>query len=193
MGLSSIHLGGSWEAIRIESDSGQSHMKIFGLGLSKTGTMSLTRALARLGYKAKHYPSIERIVSEAERYDALTDSPVSIFMEALDRLYPQAKFILTVRDEELWLESCRRHWLGRKPTTPGWRRVRQAIYGQEDFDGDSFRRVQKEHTARVRRYFDGRPDDLLILDICGGEGYELLCPFLGLPVLDEPFPHENRG
>jgi predicted SAM-dependent methyltransferase len=41
--------------------------------------------------------------------------------------------------------------------------------------------------------FEGRPDDLLIFNICGGEGYETLCPFLGLPILGEPFPHENRG
>ena len=27
--------------------------------------------------------------------------------------YPDAKFILTVRDEESWLKSCANHWLGR--------------------------------------------------------------------------------
>jgi len=193
MGLSGVHTGRSGEADPIEPDSGKGAMKIFGVGLSKTGTVSLTKALVRLGYRAKHYPPIGTIVSEAGRYDALTDSPVLVFLEALDRLYPQAKFILTVREEAAWLESCQRHWAGRKPRTADWELVRRAVYGIEGFDEAIFRRVRQEHTERVQRYFEGRPDDLLIFNICGGEGYETLCPFLGLPILGEPFPHENRG
>ena len=38
-----------------------------------------------------------------------------------------------------------------------------------------------------------RPDDLLVLDICGGRaGWEVLCPFLGVPVPNTPFPNANR-
>ena len=42
-------------------------------------------------------------------------------------------------------------------------------------------------------HFAGRPDDLLVLDVVGGEGWERLCPFLGLAPPDEPFPHFNPG
>ncbi len=34
-------------------------------------------------------------------------------------------------------------------------------------------------------------DKLLVLDICAGEGYEQLCPFLNRSLIDEPFPHRN--
>jgi len=35
-------------------------MKIFGIGLSKTGTSSLAHALEILGYKTRDYPGLER-------------------------------------------------------------------------------------------------------------------------------------
>ena len=167
--------------------------KVFGVGLSRTGTVSLTAALVALGYRAKHFPKALEVVLYAERYDALTDTPVCQYVETLDRLHPGAKFVLTVRDEEGWLDSCRRHWAGRKPTTPGWRWNRRAVYGIETFDPTVFLRVYREHTERITRYFAGRPGKFLVLNICGGEGYERLCPFLNLPARDEPFPRRNVG
>ena len=55
-------------------------------------------------------------------------------------------------------------------------------------------KVRIEETGRrVRAYFAGRPDDLLVLDVVGGEGWEKLCPFLGLEPPAEAFPHFNAG
>jgi Sulfotransferase domain len=42
------------------------------------------------------------------------------------------------------------------------------------------------------RYFENRPGKLLVIDICNGDGYEKLCPFLGLPTINEAFPKENH-
>jgi len=36
-----------------------------------------------------------------------------------------------------------------------------------------------------------RPDDLLVMDIPAGDGWEQLCAFLALPEPDAPFP--RRG
>jgi len=36
------------------------------------------------------------------------------------------------------------------------------------------------------------PHRLLVMDVTRGDGWDLLCPFLGLPIPSEPFPHENR-
>jgi SAM-dependent methyltransferase len=167
--------------------------KVFGVGLSKTGTVSLTTALAGLGFKAKHFPAALDILRVAEAYDALTDSSLCQYLEILDRLYPGAKFVLTVREEERWLDSCRRHWAGRKPRTPGWEWNRRVVYGVLEYNEVVFRRVYHEYNRRVLDYFDGRDDKLLVLNIAGGEGYEQLCPFLNLPVSDKPFPHRNAG
>ena len=37
-------------------------------------------------------------------------------------------------------------------------------------------------------YFSKREKDLLVLDICGGEGWEKLCKFLHVPVPNKKFP-----
>jgi len=167
--------------------------KVFGIGLSRTGTVSLNTALELLGYRSKHYPRPLQVVAMAERYDALTDTPVAPYVEVLDRLHPGAKFVLTVRDEGSWLDSCRRHWAGRKPKTEGWRWNRRAVYGIEGFNEAVFLRVYREHRERITRYFAGRPGKLLVLGVCSGEGYEKLCPFLNLPVRDGAFPRRNAG
>lgn len=170
-------------------------VKVFGVGLSKTGTVSLTAALKRLGYRAKHYPPLFQVIELSKEFDALTDTPVIVFMEALDRLWPDARFVLTVREEESWIDSLRRHY-AKKPVERimKWKLWnRRCVYGMNGFTEAHFRQVRAAHEARVKALFEGRRDKLLTLDVCGGEGYGTLCPFLGQRVLDEPFPHKNRG
>jgi hypothetical protein len=70
--------------------------------------------------------------------------------------------------------------------------LRAAVYGCYDYAPERFSRVYDEHVARVRRYFADRPGDLLELDICAGEKWERLAPFLGLPIPDGPFPHKGK-
>ena len=154
----------------------------------------MTVALQKLGYRAKHYPHLFKVVELAEQFDALTDSPVISYMELLDRFYPTAKFILTVRDTNEWLASCQQH-LAITPVEQikKWKLLnRRAIYGITHFDEQIFRKVYQAHEDRVRAYFARWPGKLLVMNICAGEGYEMLCPFLGLPIRQEEFPCENR-
>jgi hypothetical protein len=44
------------------------------------------------------------------------------------------------------------------------------------------------HEDNVKTYFQNRPESLLVTDICAGEGWETLCPFLVLDVPLQPFP-----
>lgn len=169
--------------------------KVFGIGLSKTGTVSLTAALTRLGYRCRHYPHLLRVIELAGQFDALTDSPVISYMELLDRFYPEARFILTVREINSWLASCERHF-AKKPlkSIAEWKLLnRRAVYGRVDFERETFLAVYRRHLVRVTNHFADRPGKLLIMDICSGDGYEQLCPFLGLPILTESFPYKNKG
>ena len=50
-----------------------------------------------------------------------------------------------------------------------------------------------KHNNEVKAYFKNRPTDLLILNIREGEGWEKLCPFLGVDVPEVPFPHYNKA
>ncbi|MBB5936429.1 sulfotransferase family protein [Streptomyces zagrosensis] len=184
--------------------------KIFGIGLSRTGTTSLANALHTLGFDVVHYPSDPATYATLlagtacfpllDRYDGITDITVAHLYQDLDLLWPGAKFVLTVREEESWLRSCRKHWERPIESKADRGRVyvdlqrflRAAVYGCHDFRPERFRRVARQHTSEVTRHFAGRNEDLLTLDIAAGQGYERLAPFLGLPVPDEPFPHCNR-
>lgn len=192
--------------------SGESKSKIFGLGLSRTGTRSLTSALQVLGYDCSHYPIDEDTYTELSHaqydltllkyYDGLTDITTAPFYREFDKLYPGSKFILTVREKEGWLRSCAHHWFNRPafketddPDDLVHLRMRQflrsAVYGCYNFDPKRFSDVYDRYVREVMEFFKDRPEDLLILDVCSGEGFEKLAPFLDRPVPSEPFPHKG--
>ena len=182
--------------------------KVFGLGLSRTGTSSLTVALYRLGITTKHYPRDRRTYEQLRngdyhldildtRFQALTDIPVVPYFAQLDRAWPGSKFILTLRDKEDWLRSVERLWQASAEwwdQDPQYREVaeffRASVYGSIWFNRDRFSYVYDTHAENVRHYFAERPDDLLVMDVCAGDGWNKLCPFLGFDAPDERFPRK---
>ena len=158
---------------------------VFGIGLSKTGTTSLARALNILQYNAGHYVPSHRM----HYYDAVCDLPVPARYQHLDEQYPNSKFIYTIRDIESWLVSCEHHWNKHAPNdrnTP----IRMEMYGSIEFDRNNFANVYQRHDADVREYFANRPDDLLIFDV--REGWLPLCSFLQKDVPSAAFPWLNQ-
>ena len=161
--------------------------KIFGIGLSKTGTNSLNEALRLLGFRSEHYFfDLDRI----DQLDAATDTPIARAYKELDRKYPGSKFVLTVRDEGSWLASCRNQ-LSRPYKSKEVAELRLDLYGTTIFEESRFRHAYRRHRRDVKRHFRRRPEDLLLLDVCAGEGWEKLCPFLGRDIPEAPFPHLN--
>jgi hypothetical protein len=183
-------------------------MKIFCIGLSRTGTTSLSEALTLLGYKVLHYPDTEDVIEKTlygrfdwevlDQYDAFADAPVSAFYRELDSQVPGSKFILTVRDDlDSWLESCRR-----KIKTPRDRYsnltkglmfntvVRTALYTRPYYSHDHFVSAYFRHIEDVTRYFAARRADLLITSM--SEGWTPLCHFLDKSVPNKNFPSLRR-
>jgi hypothetical protein len=186
--------------------------KVFGIGLQKTGTTSLGKALSILGYRVqgyflvnqpgnpkKHLHIDEPITQEklaaavipiAEQYDAFEDNPWCVLYHELDVAFPGSKFILTRRDPQTWINSMTRHFGDRR--TP----MSEFLYGpdtpalgNESVYVDRYLR----HNADVLNYFAGRPDDLLVIDL-EQAGWEPLCKFLGRPVpMFRSFPHRNSS
>jgi hypothetical protein len=190
-----------------------SKSKIFGLGLSRTGTKSLTSALTVLGYRISHYPNDRTTLKELQSaiyqfsilqdYDGITDITVAPFYAQLDTLYPNSKFILTVRDQVSWLRSLQKHWLyefelldknnGIYPLdyeshVEITNFLKVAVFGCCDFNPIRMAYVYDLHCQNVINYFRDRPQDLLVLNICEGEGWEKLCTFLKQPFPVQPFP-----
>lgn len=200
--------------IDMSYEKGSARPKVFGLGLSRTGTRSLTIALQIMGYDVVHYPIDDETfedLAEAnyafrilEHYDGITDITVSPFYAELDRTWPDAKFILTTRSKEAWLRSCRNHWYNR-PAFPEVedesnathmkirRLLRAATYGTYAYNADRFSQVYDQHVRNVQAYFADKPGKLLTLDICGGEGWEKLAPFLSRDVPNQSFPHKGKA
>ncbi len=177
-------------------------MKIFCVGLSRTGTSSVNKALRILGYHAKHYPALGRLYflrlqgirrKELRRYDALSDIAVLRFYKKLDKQFSGSRFIQTVREKESWLNSCADYLRQKRgvATTANARRLRIDIYGVPDFDRDMFSAAYDRHLADVKEYFNGRERDLLTMNIVEGDGWHPLCEFLGNEVPDVAFPREN--
>jgi hypothetical protein len=175
--------------------------KVFGLGLSKTGTHSLNHALEDLGIRSVHYPDPGMMVAgrfdEAlEGFDAATDISVSAFYRELDAAYPGSKFILTLRDLPQWIASVADHRARRDglPIAPGCPKaiIRRMLYTASRFDEPLYAAGYHAHEVDVRGYFRDRPRDLLVMNLCGGEGWDVLCPFLGVEAPAKPFPARNR-
>lgn len=169
-------------------------MKVFGIGLARTGNYSLATALRALGYKTVHFPHNDR---DYLLNDAATDSPVALSYQDLDQAFPGAKFVLTIRSLTTWLPSMR--WLLDSarplPSLPAGEReaiqaLRLALYGTVGFDAEILTQAYRRHVEGVQSYFAGR-QDLLILNITEGEGWSKLCPFLDKPVPAGSFPREN--
>ncbi len=177
-------------------------MKIFGIGLSKTGTTSLAKGLEVLGFKTKDYPGVTRYLHGdlasidadlLDKYDALTDTPVPSFYRQLDERFPDAKFILTVRDKEGWLRSCKKQFTKKlaEKQNDAQKQVFLDLYGSIVYDEEMFSNGYDKFVAGVQTYFEDRPGKLLIMDVVGGDEWEKLCPFLGKAVPDIPFPKAN--
>ena len=173
--------------------------KIFGIGYPKTAGSSLALALEILAYKVFHDP-VELV--EAYSNKNLKNSEflkkgdafivaIAFFYRELYELYPDAKFILTVRDKDKWLDSARRHF---KLVFP-WKKTNKYIMtrifsGLTDFSEEIFLNCYQKHNQEVKEFFKNK-GNLLIMDICNGDGWQKLCPFLGKAVPDMDFPKVN--
>ncbi len=186
--------------------------KVFGIGLSRTGTTSLWSALNEIGIKSKKFPRIFRFkgrgvgengvtvpinIEVINDYQGWVDTPVARFYKLLDERYPGSKFILTVRNIDDWLLSCkyffkevpqeivesRKHW--------DTLQLHYDLYSAISYDEDKFKKAYYEHKEDILNYFNNRLDDLLLFDLCGGDGWDILCSFLKKPLPDKNFPKLN--
>jgi Sulfotransferase domain len=178
--------------------------KIFGIGLSKTGTTSLSSALTMLGIDNGHYtnPLTRQLLSDLDFFmlGGATDTPVTVGFETLYYLYPNARFILTTRPIEDWVRSMKANY-GLPKFARVMANMRGFTYGllgeaiqvglylhRDEFDG-----AFHAHEQRVRVFFADKPSDrFLIFNVFEGQGWPELCAFLGKPIPEMDFPWSNR-
>ena len=173
---------------------------IIGIGLSKTGTSTLTECLNHLGYNCLHWgqraamlyadKKFETIFTDyIPKYNAFADYPWNLMYRMFDNLY-KCKFILTSRKDGItWYNSFKNHILSIGHFDTG-----KLVYGFEDPVRDKQKMLNYywKYNADCRRYFDGR-DNFLDLYFEYGDGWQKICEFLDKPVPDIEFPHRNKG
>lgn len=173
---------------------------VFNIGFNRAGTTSLVEALNYLQIPSLHhkyqgirlFDLIQQNMRLGQRlfygmdqgYQGFSDFAGQHFFALLDKQYPGSKFILTIRSLETWLESRERKVL-RNRANPDYR------YHFLKIDREAWTKEYMACLQDVRDHFKGRNEDLLIIDIPSGDGWEKLCPFLNKSVPGLPFPRKN--
>jgi hypothetical protein len=201
--------------------------KIFGVGANKTGTTSLAYAMIELGFAVGNQRTGENLVDDWAKRDFrriikycktaqfFQDAPFSYDFTyiALDYVFKESKFILTVRDTpEQWYNSLIRFhgtiWgkNGRVPTKENlmeatyiykgrpWHTNRLKYTTPEDdpYNKDLMIKGYETHNEEIKNYFRHRPDDLLVLNVSDENAYEDLCKFLNVKKKRDTFPWKNK-
>jgi Sulfotransferase domain len=205
-------------------------MKLIGAGLPRTATLSQKIALESLGLTPCYHmvnvladlelASDWRKVLDGELpltdvlngYEATVDWPGSFFYRELIELYPDAKVLLSVRDDEAWARSMQqtiwglfyddvlmRHLSYARASVDGpWKSYLEMMEEMWERSG----LIEGEMTnlegmaAAVGRY-NAEVQEVVpaerLLVWSAGDGWEPLCEFLELPVPELPFPRVNDG
>ncbi|MBW2046072.1 MAG: hypothetical protein JRI96_14515 [Deltaproteobacteria bacterium] len=189
--------------------------KVFQVGCGKTGSSSLGLALRILGFNHKSYDrllskkylegDIDAILKEAEKYEFFTDGPWTApglhyfyrepkLYKVFDKEFPNSKFIFPIRETSSWIKS-REHWFNNSFLARHRNKMPSElfiVYPNGVFSRDITIRLYRKRNREYVEYFSSRPNDFLIINICGGEGWDKLCPFLGKSIPNVPFPHANK-
>jgi hypothetical protein len=175
-------------------------IKVFGLGLNRTGTTTLGTCLKRLGYKHVScdpgYVSLyvqgefDRLMEIMKKFESCDDLPWPLMYQQLHGKHKdRARYILTTRKSpEVWLNS-----VIKKSKVEPISYMRKVIYGHHEVVGneDSYLKFYNTHNHDVRRFFGRSPH---FKEFCweNGDDWTKLCSFLNKKNPRIPFPHENK-
>ena len=192
-------------------------MHVIGAGLGRTGTYSLKAALNQLGLGPCHHMEAVRQNMSGQvplwdaavaghpdwaaifkGYGSAVDWPTASFFRELAGVYPQAKFVLSVRSPESWAESFGDtiyKVLGGRDNAPpamhAWLemvvRVLQKAGIPAGLDREGLIRAFNAHNAAVKAAIPA--ERLLVFE--AKQGWAPLCAFVGKPVPEGEFPRTN--
>nr|XP_002122744.1 uncharacterized protein LOC100181848 [Ciona intestinalis] len=210
-------------------------MKVIMAGLPKTGTKTMHAAFDIIGYSVydimehfwlhgdqwnKFWSGKGTIADLEEMYkdvDTCVDGPIFYYWEELLQAFPDAKIILTIRDEDQWWKSMQKQvenmqsnkmfsaMMTLSPTGHRYLRfvrrmmmvefgsmfdLHDIIHGKNVMNEMICRRTFRQSNLYVMQ--KAPKTNLLVYKV--SDGWEPLCKFLDVPVPNVPFPHKNaRG
>ncbi|MGB3533184.1 MAG: sulfotransferase [Microcoleaceae cyanobacterium] len=193
--------------------------KIFGIGLSHTGTNLLNEVLNQLGYTSVHLinPITSNVLDSKDflYFDAFTDISVSFRFEELFFAFPNAQFIYIERDLNHWVKSISQYYtkLYGFSTPKGMRnwltQSQSNSFKKRRLDYDTtyrhavanlyahhlnWKSAYRSFDKRVKQFFDDKPKDkLLKINLVEENNWENICHFLELPIPSYPFPGQRSS
>jgi tetratricopeptide (TPR) repeat protein len=184
--------------------------RIFGIGMCRTGTTSLASALTALGFHTLDWvnPLTRELMCEDDfhLFDAFTDAPACASFEKQYFMFPNSKFIYTVRPLESWKKSMENlfsrvyghsRFEDLKVAMAQSEKVHYGadfsnIYLSLYFNHKNYEEAYAIYDQRVRRFFQDKPKDrFLEFDVFAGR-WDELCGFTGRAKPASPFPWLNR-
>jgi hypothetical protein len=174
--------------------------KVFIIGFQKTGTTSLEHALQFLGYrvyggdknlmKLTDTENVKMYIKETlKHWDAVQDMPWPLFYKELYDVYPNAKYILTIRDTDKWIRSMVTYFASiRFP-------LHKKIYGVPCVEGYEFKYKEfyEKKNDDILNFFEGK-SNFLVMETGKNFNYQTLCGFLNLEeVPQDDFPHARNS
>lgn len=143
--------------VDLSPQTSKEKIKVIGIGLPRTGTCSLSKALTILGYSVQHFPL--NIKSKWREYLTKRDAIVDITMlgfrpKELFEKFPEAIFIYTKRDNESWVKSMKQLYktFCRLSFIPGVARVLDNFVTTFGTNSKSFTKAKKKYEEEIFKY-----------------------------------------
>jgi hypothetical protein len=181
--------------------------KIFCIGLGRTGTTTLSACLSELGYKhfgwtAKNHKlrsdlgllsflDTTAFINSIKDFDSVDDYPIPLIFEEIYAVYPEAKFIFTVRESaHQWATSIINEF-NRKKINHG----EHLWCGGLLISDDRYVKLihfYNQHYDRVKNFFRDKNN---FLELCWerGDSWSELCIFLNKEIPSKSLPHLNKS
>jgi sulfotransferase family protein len=180
-------------------------LKLFCIGLQKTGLTSLLHLMRECGFDARGNDAEQRrnffrrnydqVLAYYDSADFFCDWPTPLMYKLLYEKYgPRARFILTVRrDARTWFESLKRHNAYAHPLKNKHRLVfgRYYPHGFEE-EHASYYNAHNEEAIRFFRQV-GAEHQLLVLRVDQPDAISRISEFVGVPIQRREFPHRNSS
>jgi hypothetical protein len=152
--------------------------KVFAIGFNKTGTSSLHALFKSLGLPSYHGPKWkgDDNLRLLRLYDCFSDGAPKDLAQ-LDRMYPNSKFILQVRELDAWIYSRLAHIERQKERN---KHRENPLWDNTEYSIRHWIRQRNAHHLSVFSYFAERPADLLVVNfIRDPSAATKVCNFLG--------------
>ena len=193
---------------------------IFVISLHRSGTQSVDEFFKNTRYHAIHNPSgrshfdfqnewdgreydldyiFESIISRIHpEFNAVGDNPMAVLYKQAYERFPSAKFILTTRDVNKWINSVKRH-IGTRDFVPAekvqyWHYLNYRPSKITDITDLQLNDLYLKHTQTVIDYFNFKKANdrlcIICLDDDSVENGEKLSHFLEIPI--KPFPWVDK-